>query len=54
MSYDILIINAASKFQKRLDEGESYDDTWTAITNLYEMTAKEMDQLEKFLKEEKG
>ncbi len=44
------IINAARKFQIHLDAGESYDDIWTFITNLYNMTTKEMDELEELLK----
>ncbi len=47
------IINAVSKFHKHLDAEESYDDIWTFLTNLYDMTAKEMNEFEKLLKEEK-
>ena len=47
------IINATSKFQKRLSAGESYDDIWTCLTCLYDMTAKEMGELEELLKGEK-
>ncbi len=47
------IINAASKFRKRLDAGESYDDVWTLLTNSYNMTTKEMDELAELLKGER-
>ena len=47
------IINAATKFNKRLDKGESYDKIWIDLTWRYGMTAQEMDQLEKLLKKEK-
>ncbi len=47
------IINAVTKFKKRLGKGESYDEIWIDLTWRYGMTAQEMDQLEELLKKEK-